>query len=58
MIDNQFRRVRSTSVRGEMLGVIYLGNDSITGLFSEDDLRLLKIWAAQAADPTHGASTQ
>ena len=42
-------------VRGEMLGVIYLGNDSITGLFSEDDLRLLKIWAAQAASILHTA---
>ena len=42
-------------VRGEMLGVIYLGNDSITGLFSQDDLRLLKIWAAQAAGILHTA---
>lgn len=40
-------------VRGELLGVIYLGNDSITGLFTEDDLRLLQVWAAQAAGILH-----
>lgn len=40
-------------VRSELLGVIYLGNDSITGLFTEDDLRLLQVWAAQAAGILH-----
>lgn len=40
-------------VRNELLGVIYLGNDSITGLFTEDDLRLLQVWAAQAAGILH-----
>lgn len=40
-------------VRAELLGVIYLGNDSITGLFTEDDLRLLQVWAAQAAGILH-----
>ena len=40
-------------VRTELLGVIYLGNDSITGLFTEDDLRLLQVWAAQAAGILH-----
>ncbi len=39
--------------RTELLGVIYLGNDAITGLFTEDDLRLLQVWAAQAAGILH-----
>ena len=35
--------------RGDMLGVIYLGNDSIADLFTERDLTLLKIYASQAS---------
>ncbi|MCB9688911.1 MAG: sigma 54-interacting transcriptional regulator [Alphaproteobacteria bacterium] len=35
--------------RRDLLGVIYLGNDSITDLFTERDLALLKIYAAQAS---------
>ena len=42
-------------VRSELLGVIYLGNDAITGLFVDDDLRLLQIWAAQASILVHTA---
>jgi transcriptional regulator with GAF, ATPase, and Fis domain len=33
----------------DLIGVIYLGNDAITGLFTEDDLTLLKIYASQAS---------
>ncbi len=35
--------------RKDLLGVIYLGNDSVTDLFTERDLGLLKIYAAQAS---------
>jgi transcriptional regulator with GAF, ATPase, and Fis domain len=35
--------------RNDMLGVIYLGNDKITDLFTEADLSLLKVLASQAA---------
>ncbi|MEQ1503225.1 MAG: sigma 54-interacting transcriptional regulator [Myxococcota bacterium] len=35
--------------RKDLLGVIYLGNDSITDLFTERDLALLQIYAAQAS---------
>jgi len=35
--------------RKDLLGAIYLGNDSITDLFTERDLSLLKIYAAQAS---------
>ena len=41
--------------RNDMLGVIYLGNDSITDLFDERDLALLKVYASQAALVTHTA---
>ncbi len=33
----------------DLLGVIYLGNDSVTDLFTERDLALLKIYAAQSS---------
>ena len=33
----------------DLLGVIYLGNDAITGLFTDRDLTLLRIYASQAA---------
>lgn len=62
MADNRFGRARSvvdlklSSVmcvpliyRKDLLGVLYLGNDAITGLFTERDLALLKIYAAQAS---------
>ena len=39
--------------RSNLLGVLYLGNDSITGLFTDDDLKLLKIWTAQASLLVH-----
>jgi len=35
--------------RRDLLGVIYLGNDSVTDLFTERDLALLKIYAAQSS---------
>jgi transcriptional regulator with GAF, ATPase, and Fis domain len=35
--------------QGDLLGVIYLGNDSITNLFGERDLSVLKIYASQAS---------
>jgi transcriptional regulator with GAF, ATPase, and Fis domain len=35
--------------RRDLLGVIYLGNDAVTGLFTERDLALLKVYAAQAS---------
>ncbi len=35
--------------RNDLLGVIYLGNDKITDLFTKRDLQLLKVYAAQAA---------
>jgi GAF domain-containing protein len=60
--DNRFARAKSvvdlrlSSVmcvpliyRRDLLGVIYLGNDQITDLFTDRDLGLLKIYAAQAS---------
>lgn len=41
--------------RNDLLGVIYLGNDSITDLFTERDLALLRVYASQAALVTHTA---
>ena len=41
--------------RSDLLGVIYLGNDSITDLFGDRDLALLQIYAAQAALIVHHA---
>jgi transcriptional regulator with GAF, ATPase, and Fis domain len=35
--------------RKDLLGVLYLGNDSVTDLFTERDLALLKVYAAQAS---------
>jgi len=35
--------------RKDLLGVIYLGNDSVTDLFDERDLAMLQIYAAQAS---------
>jgi transcriptional regulator with GAF, ATPase, and Fis domain len=41
--------------RKDMLGIIYLGNDSVTDLFTERDLALLKVYSAQAALILHHA---
>jgi transcriptional regulator with GAF, ATPase, and Fis domain len=41
--------------RNDLLGVLYLGNDSITGLFTETDLSLAQIWATQASLIVHTA---
>ncbi|MCB9566257.1 MAG: sigma 54-interacting transcriptional regulator [Myxococcales bacterium] len=36
-------------VRGELLGLIYVGNDNAIALFNKADLETLKVFAAQAA---------
>jgi transcriptional regulator with GAF, ATPase, and Fis domain len=41
--------------RKDLLGVVYLGNDTVTDLFTERDLALLKIYAAQASLIVHHA---
>jgi transcriptional regulator with GAF, ATPase, and Fis domain len=41
--------------RNDLLGVLYLGNDAVTGLFTEADLSLLQVWAAQASLTVHAA---
>ena len=41
--------------RNDLLGVLYLGNDAVTGLFTESDLSLLQVWAAQASVTVHAA---
>jgi transcriptional regulator with GAF, ATPase, and Fis domain len=41
--------------RNDLLGVLYLGNDAITGLFTTSDLSTLQIWAAQASVTVHAA---
>jgi len=41
--------------RNDLLGVLYLGNDAVTGLFTEQDLSLLQVWAAQASVTVHAA---
>jgi len=41
--------------RRDLIGVIYLGNDQITDLFTDSDLDLLKVYAAQAALLVHHA---
>lgn len=68
MTDSRFGRAKSvvdlklSSVmcvpliyRNDLLGVIYLGNDAITGLFTERDLTLLKVYSSQAALIIHHA---
>jgi GAF domain-containing protein len=35
--------------RGRLLGLIYVGNDSIRDLFQEETLRVLTVFASQAA---------
>ncbi len=37
------------TVRGEVFGVIYLGNDSVVSLFDEEDLEVLTVFAGQAS---------
>ena len=39
----------------ELLGVIYLGNDSITNLFTARDLQVLKVYSSQASLILHHA---
>ncbi len=41
--------------RNDLLGVLYLGNDAITGLFTEEDLSVLQIWSTQASMVLHAA---
>lgn len=41
--------------RSDLLGVIYLGNDAVTGLFTEHDLRVLQVFATQASLLVHTA---
>ncbi len=41
--------------RNDLIGVIYLGNDAITGLFTDRDLQLLRVYASQAALVIHHA---
>jgi transcriptional regulator with GAF, ATPase, and Fis domain len=68
MADRTFGRARSvvdlklSSVmcvpllyRNDLLGVLYLGNDAITGLFTARDLELLQVWASQASLAVHAA---
>jgi len=35
--------------RGQLLGLIYVGNDTVRGLFENETLELLKVFAAQAS---------
>jgi transcriptional regulator with GAF, ATPase, and Fis domain len=41
--------------RNDLIGVIYLGNDAITGLFTDRDLQLLRVYASQASLVIHHA---
>ena len=41
--------------RNDLLGVLYLGNDAVTGLFTPDDLAMLQVWATQASMIVHAA---
>jgi transcriptional regulator with PAS, ATPase and Fis domain len=41
--------------RNDLLGVLYLGNDAVTGLFTQSDLDLLQVWAGQASMVLHAA---
>ena len=41
--------------RSNLIGVIYLGNDAITGLFEKKTLNLLQVWASQASLILHNA---
>jgi transcriptional regulator with GAF, ATPase, and Fis domain len=41
--------------RSNLIGVIYLGNDAITGLFEKKTLNLLTVWASQASLILHTA---
>jgi len=41
--------------RSDLIGVIYLGNDAITGLFEKKTLTLLTVWASQASLILHTA---
>ena len=41
--------------RGDLLGILYLGNDAVSGLFTQSDLSLLQVWTAQASVTMHAA---
>ncbi len=41
--------------RNNLIGVLYLGNEGLEGLFTHEDLELLKIFAAQAGLILHNA---
>ncbi|MDG1482085.1 MAG: sigma 54-interacting transcriptional regulator [Myxococcota bacterium] len=41
--------------RNDLLGVLYLGNDAVTGLFTESDLKVLSVWGTQASMLVHNA---
>lgn len=41
--------------RNDLLGVLYLGNDAVTGLFTEPDLKVLSVWSTQASMLVHNA---
>jgi transcriptional regulator with GAF, ATPase, and Fis domain len=41
--------------RGRLLGLIYVGNDSVTGMFDASALELLDVFAAQASLLVHAA---
>ncbi len=41
--------------RNDLLGVLYLGNDAVTGLFTDTDLAMLQVWATQASMVVHAA---
>jgi len=41
--------------RNDLLGVLYMGNDAVTGLFTDSDLATLQIWSAQASVTVHAA---
>ncbi len=68
MADRTFRHARSVvdlklssvmcvplAYRNDLLGVLYLGNDAVTGLFTERDLEQLQVWASQASLAVHAA---
>ncbi|MFT5681734.1 MAG: transcriptional regulator with GAF, ATPase, and Fis domain [Myxococcota bacterium] len=41
--------------RNDLLGVLYLGNDAVTGLFTESNLKVLSVWGTQASMLVHNA---
>ena len=41
--------------RNDLLGVLYLGNDSITALFEEEQMKMLEVFSSQASMIVHNA---